>query len=183
MKSISERYDLNFGIDFAASNLWNEKEQQYIYEKAGQKLSRTEQLLFIADLIDNYNLFYLEDPFHEEDFVSFSALLNRYSKRLIVGDDLICTNYERLEKAIKLKSVNAIIVKPNQVGLISEVEKVVREAKKNDIKLVFSHRSGETEDVSIVHLAVGFESDFIKAGISGERTVKINELLRISEKI
>ncbi len=183
MKKISQKYDLYLGIDFAASSLWNKEKEIYEYEKLGYKLSRTEQLLFIADLIEKYDLFYLEDPFHEEDFVTFSALTNRFSKKLIVGDDLICTNYERLERAIKLKSLNAVIIKPNQVGLISEVEKVVSLARKNDIKLVFSHRSGESEDTSIVHLAFGFGADYLKAGISGERTVKINEILRIAEKL
>jgi enolase len=103
--------------------------------------------------------------------------------KLIVGDDLYVTNVERLKKGIELKSSNAAIVKPNQIGTISQTAEFVKLAKKNDIKIVFSHRSGETEDNILPHLAVGFGAEYAKIGIGGERTVKINEFLRIEEII
>ncbi|MEM5821080.1 MAG: hypothetical protein QXP34_02025, partial [Candidatus Aenigmatarchaeota archaeon] len=175
--------DLLLGIDVAASSFYDAEKNLYVLEKEGLEMNRIEYLTYLFDLVSESRIFYIEDPFHEDDFVSFSTFYSHFSQKLIVGDDLIATNIERLKKAVELKSVNAVIVKPNQVGLISRVAELVRFAKKNDIKLVFSHRSGETEDPIISHLAVGFGADYIKLGIAGERTVKINEMLRIEEKL
>jgi enolase len=135
-------------------------------------------------LIKNLGVFYIEDPFGEEDFESFSKLLKKFPDSLIVGDDLITTSLKRLEKAIKMKSVNAIIVKPNQIGSLIEVKGVCELAKKNNIKLVFSHRSGETEENILADLAFGFGADFFKAGITGkEREAKIARLVEIEKAI
>ena len=99
---------------------------------------------------------------------------------MIVGDDLTVTNYKRLEKAIEMKSINALIVKPNQNGSLVKVKSVVELAKKNNIKTIFSHRSGETEESILADLAFGFGADFIKCGITGkEREAKINRLVEI----
>lgn len=100
----------------------------------------------------------------------------------MVGDDLFSTNMERLQYGISYKAANGIIVKPSQVGTITDVIRIMQEAKKNGVKTIISHRSGETEDTLISHLAVGLNSDYIKLGISGERIVKINELIRIEDK-
>ncbi|MEM5827988.1 MAG: hypothetical protein QW197_00560 [Candidatus Aenigmatarchaeota archaeon] len=175
--------ELFLGIDVAASSFYSPEKNLYVLEKEGLEMNRIEYLAYLFDLVNESKIFYIEDPFHEDDFVSFSTFYSHFSQKLIVGDDLIATNIERLKKAAELKSVNAVIVKPNQVGLISKVAELVRFAKKNDIKLVFSHRSGETEDAIICHLATGFGADYIKLGIAGERTVKINEMLRIEEKL
>ena len=181
LKDIKKKYKVELGIDFAASSLWNG--EFYIYKKTGEKLSRVEQLMFIHELAEENGIFYLEDPFDEDDFVTFAALHTRLPKKLIVGDDLYCTNKERLMKGIEMKATNGIIIKPNQVGTISDVIEVVKIAKKHNIKTIVSHRSGETEDPILAHIAVGLNSEFIKLGIAGERTVKINELIRIEEKI
>jgi len=125
-------------------------------------------------------LIYIEDPFHEEDFESFAKLLKKFPDKLIVGDDLTVTNSKRLEKAIKMKSINAIIVKPNQCGSLLEVKEVCELARKNNIKIIFSHRSGETEENILADLAFGFGADFFKCGIDGrEREAKLKRLVEI----
>lgn len=183
LRNIANDFELHIGIDVAASSLYDLNKKVYIYEKEGLELNRIEQLHYLYDLIKDFGIHYIEDPFYEEDFVSFSTLLSHFPQKLIVGDDLTATNIERLKKANELKSINSIIIKPNQIGLVTKVAEVVKFAKKNNINLIFSHRSGETEDPIISHLAVGFGAEYIKLGISGERTVKINEMIRIEEKI
>ena len=173
-------YDLDFGLDVAASGFF--KRKKYHYENP--KLDRTaeEQISYLSNLIKNFNLFYIEDPFEEDDFESFTKLLKKFPDSLIVGDDLTVTNSKLLEKAIKLKSINAVIVKPNQNGSLIEVKKVCELAKKNNIKIVFSHRSGETQESILADLAFGFQADFFKCGITGkEREVKIKRLIEIEK--
>ena len=170
------------GTDIAASSFY--KRKKYNYQNPMLKRTEEEQFEYISNLIKNFDLFYIEDPFQEEDFQSFAKLLKKFPDRLIVGDDLIVTNSERLEKAIKNKSVNAIIVKPNQIGSLIEVKNVCVLAKKNNIKIVFSHRSGETDENILADLAFGFEADFFKSGITGrEREVKINRLIEIEKSL
>jgi len=168
------------GLDVAASSFY--KRKKYHYENP--KLDRTneEQFGYLINLIKNYNLFYIEDAFGEENFEDFAKLLKKFPESLIVGDDLIVTNSKKLEKAIEKKSVNAIIVKPNQCGSLLEVEGVCELAKKNNIKLVFSHRSGETDETILADLALGFGADFLKCGITGkEREAKIKRLIEIEK--
>ena len=111
-------------------------------------------------------------------------MLKKFSDRLIVGDDLTVTNPVRLKKAIKTKSINAIIVKPNQCGSLLTVSEICEIAKKNNIKIVFSHRSGETEEAILADLAFSFQADFFKCGITGkEREAKINRLIEIEENL
>jgi len=175
------KWELFLGIDVAANSFYDLKNDRYEYVKEKMSLSRTEQLIFIYNFVRENEIYYIEDPFYEEDFVSFAALTKRLENKLIVGDDLYVTNVERLKKGIELKSTNAAIVKPNQIGTISQTAEFVKLAKKNNIKIVFSHRSGETEDNILPHLAVGFGAEYAKIGIGGERTVKVNEFLRIEE--
>ena len=138
----------------------------------------------MSNLIKNFNIYYIEDPFDETDFEGFAKLLKRFPDRLIVGDDLTTTNLKRLEKAIKMKSINAIIVKPNQIGSLIEVKEVCELAKKNNVKIVFSHRSGETEETILADLAFGFQADFFKCGITGrEREAKIKRLVEIEKGV
>jgi len=171
--------DLVIGLDFAASQLWNGK--KYVYSNG--ELLATQQLDLIEDLAGRFPIEYIEDPFHEEDFISFSALTHGLKEKIVCADDLVTTNLGRLKICINYKAANAVIIKPSQVGTISEVIKVVEEAKKNGIKTVMSHRSGETEDTLISHLAVALGCDYIKLGISGERTTKINEIIRIEDSL
>ena len=128
-------------------------------------------------------MFDIEDGFEEEDFESFAKLLKKFPNSLIVGDDLTTTNSKRFENAIKMKSINAIIVKPNQTGSLLKVKNICELAKKNNIKIVFSHRSGETEENILADLAFGFGADFFKCGITGkERESKIKRLIQIEKK-
>ena len=169
----------------AASELWSSEEQKYIYAQDGIKRDTGDQIDFVKDIIDTYKMFYVEDPFDESDFEGFAQLTSKVGdKCLICGDDLFVTNKELLAKGIEMKAANAIIIKPNQIGSLSETYATVKLAKENDIVPVVSHRSGETTDDTIAHLAVGFSSPLIKTGaIGGERIAKLNELIRIEEEL
>lgn len=176
----SEKADL--GLDVAASTFFRRK--KYHYNNPLLTRDTEEQLSYIANLVKNFSLLYVEDPFEEEDFESFSALLKKYPETMIVGDDLTVTNQKRLKKAVEEKSINAIIVKPNQNGSLLEVRDICEMAKKNGIKIVFSHRSGETKENILADLAFGFQADFFKCGITGEeREVKIKRLIDIEKKL
>ena len=172
-------------LDMAASELWDANEQKYIYAQDGVKRDTGDQIDFVKDIIDTYNMFYVEDPFDESDFDGFAQLTSKVGDEcLICGDDLFVTNKELLAKGIEMKAANAIIIKPNQIGSLSETYKTVKLAKENNIVPVVSHRSGETTDETIAHLAVGFGSPMIKTGaIGGERIAKLNELVRIEEEL
>lgn len=170
------------GIDVAASSFFKRKKYNY----NNPKLNRTneEQLGYLSNLIKNFNLFYVEDPFNEEDFESFAKLLKKFPDRLIVGDDLTVTNCKRFEKAIKMRSINGIIVKPNQTGSLLEVKRVCELAKEKNIKIILSHRSGETEEDILADLAFGLGADFFKSGIDGkEREAKLKRLIKIEESL
>ena len=172
-------------LDMAASELWDANEQKYIYAQDGVKRDTGDQIDFVKDIIDTYNMFYVEDPFDESDFEGFAQLTSKVGDEcLICGDDLFVTNKKLLAKGIEMKAANAIIIKPNQIGSLSETYKTVKLAKENNIVPVVSHRSGETTDETIAHLAVGFGSPMIKTGaIGGERIAKLNELVRIEEEL
>ena len=172
-------------LDMAASELWDANEQKYIYAQDGIKRDTGDQIDFVKDIIDTYKMFYVEDPFDENDFEGFAQLTSKVGDEcLICGDDLFVTNKEILAKGIEMNAANAIIIKPNQIGSLSETFATVKLAKENGIVPVVSHRSGETTDDTIAHLAVGFNSPMIKTGaIGGERIAKLNELIRIEEKL
>lgn len=172
-------FEIRFGVDVAASELWDG--ENYIYRDV--KRSPEDQLSFIAELIDRYELFYVEDPFHEEDFESFAELTSSVNC-LICGDDLFVTNVERIRKGIELKAANAVLIKPNQIGTLTDTFRAVSLSKKFGYTCVISHRSGETTDEMISHLAVAFETPIIKTGVvGGERIAKLNELIRIEEDL
>ena len=174
--------NLPLGVDIASSGFYSRK--KYHYGNPMLKREDGEQLGYIGNLIKNYNLFYIEDPFHEKDYENFAKLLKKFPNSLIVGDDLTVTNSKRFQKAISMKSINAIIVKPNQCGSLLEVKKVCEMAKENNIKIIFSHRSGETDETILADLAYGFQADFFKCGITGkEREAKINRLIEIEKKL
>jgi enolase len=173
-------FECGFGIDVAASSLWKEKGEKYIYEREGEKRNSSQQLEFLLDLIETYHLAYVEDPFHEEDFESFAELTRKAKNCLICGDDLFTTNNERLNQGIKLNAANAIIIKVNQIGTLTDALETIETAQSNGYTTVVSHRSGDTCDWHIAHLAVAFKCPMIKTGIvEGTRIAKINELLRI----
>ena len=170
------------GVDVAASGFYGRK--KYHYQNPVLQRTKEEQIFYISNLIRNFKLSYIEDPFDEEDFEGFAKLLRKFPNTLIVGDDLTTTNIKRLGKAIEMKSINAIIVKPNQNGSLLEVAKVCELAKKKDVKIIFSHRSGETEENILADLAFGFQAEFFKSGITGkEREAKIRRLIEIRRRL
>jgi enolase len=174
--------NLRLGLDIAASTLW--KDGKFNYKNPEVKKSKEEQLEYISQLIKDYEIYYVEDPFNQEDYDSFAKLKKQNPKSLITGDDLICTQLDRLKKAIQHDSVNGVIIKPNQNGSLLETKKVVDMAKKNNIVPVISHRSGETMDSTISDLAVGWQIPIIKTGILGkERFAKLHRLLRIEREL
>lgn len=185
MRDIAKTFDLKIGIDVAASSFFDGK--HYDYKNKRFLRTREEQLEYLQDLISEFDLFYVEDPFQEEDFLSFKNLVYFVEKNkkdcLIVGDDLTTTNLERVKKAYQLKAINAAIIKPNQIGSLIEVKKVCDFCRKHGIKMIFSHRSGETFDNILADYAVGFRANFIKTGLIGrERLIKLRRLIDIQKK-
>ncbi len=173
-------FECSMGIDVAASSLWNEKGKVYVYDREGKKRDAGEQLEFILELIKKYNLVYVEDPFREEDYESFAEITKKVKECLICGDDLFTTNNERLNQGLKLSAANAIIIKVNQIGTLTDALETIENAKRNAYTLVMAHRSGDTCDWHIAHLAVALKCPIIKTGIvEGTRIAKINELIRI----
>ena len=134
-------------------------------------------------MFTEFDIMSIEDPFHEDDYSSSAKIHAEYPDRFIVGDDLTVTNVERLTRAISNKSINAIIIKPNQVGTLTETLNTMKLARDNDIECIISHRSGETEDDFIADLAFAFSTFGLKAGAPnrGERVVKYNRLSHISK--
>lgn len=169
---------VKLGIDAASTSMWDGR--FYVYRNYSQylkdkSLNSNEQIQMMNELVSKYSLAYVEDPLQENDFSGFAAINSKNT--LICGDDLITTNLERLQKALRSCSINSIIVKPNQIGSITQTKKVVDFAAKNDVKCVLSHRSGETMDPVISHLAVAWNIPYLKCGISGkERVAKLKEL-------
>jgi len=175
-------FECGLGIDVAASYLWNGKERKYVYKRERKKRNSGEQLDFLLELIRKYHLLYVEDPFHEEDFDSFAELTKKTKDCLICGDDLFTTNNERLSHGIKKSAANAIIIKVNQIGTLTDASETVEMAKANGYLPIIAHRSGETCDWHIAQLAVALRCPIIKTGIAeGARIAKINELIRIEE--
>jgi len=167
------------GLDMAASEFYNNG--TYNYKE--QSLTPEEQVDFVLGLIEEYNLHSVEDPLDQEDYESWASL-TKQTDALIIGDDLYVTNSERLQKGIDTKATNSILIKPNQIGTLTDTKKAVKMADKADMATVISHRSGETTDTTIAHLGVAFGSHAIKTGImGGERIAKLNELVRISEQL
>ena len=173
------------GLDMASSEFWSEEEGKYVYGQDGLKRDSGDQVDYVKDLIDTYHMFYVEDPFDEKDFDGFAELTAKVgSKCRICGDDLFVTNAELLAYGIERKAANAIIIKPNQIGTLTDTYETVRLAKENNVMPVVSHRSGETCDETIAHLAIAFGAPMIKTGaVGGERIAKLNELIRIEEEM
>jgi enolase len=174
--------EVSLGVDFASSTQWNEERHLYEYERAGFENTPEKQIEFAANLIEKYKLIYAEDAVHEEAFDSMSELVSKFPKTMIVGDDLTVTNKDILKKAIKNKSCNAAILKVNQAGSLYDALEFAKVADDNNIKLITSHRSGESIDSQISHIGIGTNSKMLKVGVvGGERIAKLNELIRLSE--
>ncbi|RLF13461.1 MAG: phosphopyruvate hydratase [Thermoprotei archaeon] len=174
--------DVALAIDAAASSFYLEKEDSYFID--GKKIKRDELLEYYINLVSEYPIISIEDPFHEEDFESFSQITEKLKgKAQIVGDDLFVTNVERLKKGIAQGAANALLLKVNQIGTLSEAIDAAELAFSHGYNVIVSHRSGETEDTTIADLAVALNSGLIKTGAParGERTAKYNRLLRIED--
>lgn len=164
------------GLDIAASTFYSGDKYKY----RALMLRREQQISYIIGLIEKYNLKYVEDPLHEEDFEGFAQLPK---ETMIVGDDLTATQKDRTQRAINEGAINAMIVKPNQNGSLLEVKEICDLCRKHGVKIILSHRSGETKDTALADYAVGFEADFIKTGISTQwREGKLKRLLQIREQ-
>ncbi len=176
--------DVYIALDVAASEMYDKDAQKYNID--GKKLSSDELIEYYKSLIKKYPILSIEDPFFEDDFDALQKFTAEVGdKIMIVGDDYFVTNEKYLQKGIDMKAGNAILLKANQIGTITEMTKTILLAKKNNYKTIISHRSGETEDTFIADLAVGLEIPFIKTGsmCRGERIAKYNRLMRIEEKL
>lgn len=170
---------VRFALDVAASSFF----ENGMYKIDGKIISKEELLIIYNSLIKEFNLLSIEDPFCEEDFESFNKLRENNRGLLVIGDDLTVTNKILLQKAIEKESINAMIIKPNQIGTLTETLETMKLARENSIKLIVSHRSGETDDDFIVDLAFAFGCFGLKAGspTKPERKIKYNRLIKISE--
>lgn len=180
--------DFMISLDVAASEWKNEKQGKghYLLKKQGLEMTTKELILHYESLITKYPILSLEDALDEEDWEGWKELTKQMGDRvLLVGDDLFVTNEERLRRGITEKAGNAILIKPNQIGSLTETIDTVRLAKEHGFVTIMSHRSGETEDTTIADLAVGLTTDFVKMGAPcrAERTAKYNRLLRIEEEL
>lgn len=174
--------DVNLALDVAASELYRDG----FYYFDGKKYDKGELVEYYQNLIEKYPIISIEDPTDQNDWETFHTLTELFGdKILLVGDDLFVTNPECLKFGIQNQSGNAILIKPNQIGTITETANTIKLAKGHGYKTIMSHRSGETEDTSIADLAVGFATDYIKTGSlsRSDRVAKYNQLLRIEEGI
>ena len=171
-------------LDVAATSLYNEKNKTY---KIDDKFLNSSELLdYYLDLVQNYPIISIEDPFAEKDYNGFKMMTEKLGKEInIVGDDLFVTNKRELQSGIDRKLCNSILIKPNQVGTFFEMLETIVLAKKNHYTCIMSHRSGETTDTFIVDVAVALGLPFIKSGSlsRGERICKFNRLLKIEENL
>jgi len=173
--------EVSLGVDFAASTQWNEKKEKYLYDRAGFENSAGEQIDFAADIIDKFKLIYAEDAVHEEAFEDMAELTAKFPNTLVTGDDLTVTSKKILRKAIDVQACNAAILKVNQAGSLFDALEFANVANQNNIKLITSHRSGESTDSQISHIGIATKSKMLKVGVvGGERVAKLNELLRLS---
>jgi len=174
--------EVSLGVDFASSTQWNEEKQKYVYDRAGFENSTGEQIDFASNIIEKYKLIFAEDTVHEEAFEDMAEITAKFPNTMVTGDDLIVTNKEILTKAIELKSCNAAILKVNQAGSLYDALEFAKVANQNNIRLITSHRSGESTDSQISHIGIATKSKMLKVGVvGGERIAKLNELLRLSE--
>ena len=171
-------------LDAAASEWKGNAPGEYYLPKSGKRYSTDELIVHWEKMIRRFPIYSIEDPLDEEDWDGWKRLTEKVGDKVIlVGDDLFVTNPVRLNKGISMGCGNAILIKPNQIGTLSETMEAIRMAKEHGYETIMSHRSGETEDTTIADLSVGLGSDLIKTGAPcrGERTAKYNRLIRIEE--
>ncbi len=175
-----------FAMDPATSEVYNKETGMYELKGEGRTLTSDQMIDYWAELVDTYPIISIEDGLAEEDWDGWVKLTERLGKKVqLVGDDLFVTNTERLEKGIKLGAANAILIKVNQIGSLTETLEAIEMAKRAGYTAVVSHRSGETEDTTIADLAVGTNAGQIKTGAPcrTDRVAKFNQLLRIEDNL
>lgn len=178
--------EVSLGIDVAANSFLDEKEKHYVFKPENAVLSREMLVNIYSEWIQKYHVISIEDGLGENDWEGWGEMNKKIGKKaMLIGDDLLVTNVKRLSKAIKENACNAVLIKVNQIGTVTETLECVKLAKKHKMKVVVSHRSGETTDDFISDLSVGVGADYIKSGslCRGERICKYNRLLRIEEEI
>jgi enolase len=181
--------EILLGIDAGASVFYDEAKNVYKLPLDNAEFSATELTEYYLRLMQTYDLRFLEDPFDQEDWSAWKHFTNddfvKNNKVKIIGDDLFVTNTERFQKGIDLGAANTILIKPNQIGTLTETLAAITMAKKNNYQVVISHRSGETNDTTIADLAVAVNADYIKTGSTarGERIAKYNRLLNIEQSL
>ena len=176
--------DVKLAIDVAASEFYSDGKYNLVGE--GRSLSTDELIDFYKELVSKYPIVSIEDPVDENDWEGFAKITKELGDKLqLVGDDLFVTNKECLQKGIDMKAGNAILLKVNQIGTITETLETIKLAKENGYKTIISHRSGETEDTIIADLAVGLDLGQIKTGSMSrtDRICKYNQLMRIEEEL
>ena len=180
IKKNNSQTKIRIALDTAASSFYSDEE----YEVNKKKISKEDLLNTYNSLVGEFDLFAIEDPFYEEDFESFMELKKQNKKLLVVGDDLTVSNQMLLKEAIGKDSINAIIIKPNQIGTLTETLETMKLARENDIELIVANRSGETDDDFIADLAYAFGCFGLKAGspIKPERMAKYKRLMEIINK-
>lgn len=182
--------DVALALDVAATEMADEaikagKKEGYLFWKTGEYKQTVDMIDYLEDLVEEYPIISIEDGLAEEDWKGWKELTNRLGDKIqLVGDDLFVTNIERLEKGIKNKVANSILIKPNQIGTLTETLNAIKLAKANGYSTVISHRSGETEDTFIADLAVAVNSRYIKAGAPArtDRVAKYNRILNIESE-
>ncbi len=185
--------EVSVGVDAAASSFYEEKEQKYIFKPDNASITREMLINIYSEWIEKYHVISIEDGLNENDWEGWRMMNEKMGENppagragiMLIGDDLLVTNVKRLEKAIAEKACNAVLIKVNQIGTLTETIDCIKLAKKNKMKVVISHRSGETTDDFISDLAVGVGAEYMKSGSlsRGERICKYNRLLRIEEEI
>jgi len=174
------------GIDIAASQFY--KKGRYYWTKLwgsnAEVADKKKQIDIVTSIAREYNLFYIEDPLQQNDFEGFAELRKKLPDVMVCGDDLTATNLTRLKKAIKMNSISAMIIKPNQCGSLIKTKEVFDYAVKHGITPIISHRSGETMDATIAQIAFAWQAPFVKFGIGQkERMAKLNELIGIEKSL
>ncbi len=176
--------EIFIALDSAADSFFDEDKKVYLVD--GKEMTADELIAYYEGLVSRYPIISLEDPFYEEDWDAFTKLTEKVGSRVqVVGDDLYVTNIDRLKKGIEKNSSNSILIKLNQIGSVTETIDTISHAQKRRLTCVISHRSGETEDTFISHLAVATNAGMIKTGSASrsDRIAKYNELLRIEEEL
>jgi len=176
-------FDVFLGLDVAATSFF--REESYHMKDNHMSLSSSDLIYYLKGFITEYNLLYLEDPLFEDDWDSWTKITQEQPQVVVIGDDLIATNPYRLQIAINKKAITGVVIKPNQIGTVTEALAVLEIARASNLKIIVSHRSAETNDDFIADFAVGVGSDYVKFGAParGERVAKYNRLLEIERII